>query len=305
MSLPKRPHFHSATTNPSLINKAARLEGYKALVADAISHAKAAGGSKREQMDLALDKLSVNFGCEILKIVPGYVSTEVDARLSFDVDANVARARRIIGMYEAAGVSRDRILIKLATTWEGIQAAAILEKEGIHCNMTLLFCFAQAAAAAEAGATLISPFVGRIMDWYKAANGGTDIPPTEDPGVASVTSIYNYYKKHGYSTIVMGASFRNTGEILELAGCDRLTISPALLASLRDMPADVPTKLSAEGAAAAGDVPDKVTFTEASFRWALNEDPMAHEKLGDGIRRFAADLLLLEQYLEGIWEGAA
>jgi len=294
----------SATTNPSLINKAARLEAYQHLVQDAIAYAKKEGGDERAQMDLALDKLSVNFGAEILKIVPGYVSTEVDARLSFDVQGNLDRAHRIIALYEAAGITRDRILIKLASTWEGCQAASQLEKEGIHCNMTLLFNFAQAVAAAEAGATLISPFVGRILDWHKAQRGVDSIPPTEDPGVQSVSRIYNYYKKHGYATIVMGASFRNTGEIAELAGCDRLTIAPALLKELRDASAEMPRKLSPETAQEQC-TEEKVSYSEAAFRWELNQDPMATEKLSEGIRKFAEDIVKLEEYLRGAWDASA
>ena len=303
----KWSHFisvRSATTNPSLINKAARLEAYQHLVQDAIAYAKKEGGDDRAQMDLALDKLSVNFGAEILKIVPGYVSTEVDARLSFDTQGNLDRAHRIISLYEAAGVTRDRILIKLASTWEGCQAAATLEKEGIHCNMTLLFSFAQAVAAAEAGATLISPFVGRIMDWHKAKMGVDSIPPTEDPGVASVTRIYNYYKKHGHDTIVMGASFRNIGEITELAGCDRLTIAPALLKELRDAGGDMPRKLSPETAKETC-TEEAVSFNESSFRWELNQDPMATEKLAEGIRKFGEDIEQLEEYLRSVWDAVA
>ena len=241
----------------------------------------------------------MNFGCEILKIVPGYVSTEVDARLSYDVEATLHRARRIISMYEDAGVTRDRILIKLATTWEGCQAARALEGEGIHTNMTLLFSFAQAVAAAEAGATLISPFVGRILDWHKKARGVDAIPAKEDPGVLSVTDIYNYYKKYGYETIVMGASFRNVDEILELAGCDRLTISPALLGELRDGTGTVERKLDATTAADRCDLEKKV-FTEAQFRWELASDACATEKLAEGIRNFAADLVKLEEYITGL-----
>ena len=220
-----------STTNPSLILAAARLPAYAHLVADAIAYGRAQGGSEEERLALILDKLAVNFGCEILKLVPGYVSTEIDARLSFDTARSLARARRVIALYAEQGVGKERVLIKLASTWECIRAAEVLEKEGVHTNMTLLFCFAQAVACADAGATLISPFVGRILDWHKKASG-RDFAPAEDPGVLSVTQICNHYKRHGYQTIVMGASFRSTGEVLALAGCDRLTISPALLAQL-------------------------------------------------------------------------
>lgn len=284
-----------ATTNPSLINAAARLAEYKPLVDDAIAYGKRSGLAGADLMALVLDKLAANFGTEILKHVPGYVSTEVDARLSFDTAASLARARRIIGMYEENGVARERVLIKLATTWEGLAAAAELEREGIHCNMTLLFSFSQAVVAADVGATLISPFVGRILDWHKKA-AGKDFAAADDPGVASVTRIYNYYKKYGYKTIVMGASFRNTGEITELAGCDRLTIAPALLAQLAESHAAVPVKLTVAGAAEACKEA-QVHFDEKGFRWALNEDAMATEKLAEGIRNFAADLVKLETFL--------
>jgi transaldolase len=286
------------TTNPSLINAAARLPEYKPLVEEAVAYvrAHAAAASKAERMELLLDKLSALFGAEILKHIPGYVSTEVDARLSFDAAASIARAKRILRLYEEAGVPKERVLIKLATTWEGIQAARALEAEGIRCNMTLLFAFAQAVAAADAGATLISPFVGRILDWHKKA-AGRDFEGAEDPGVQSVARIYNHYKAHGYATIVMGASFRNTGEITELAGCDRLTISPALLEKLAGSAAPVPRKLDAAAAVAAkADYPE-VHYDEAGFRWALNEDAMATEKLAEGIRNFAADLVKLETFL--------
>jgi len=285
-------HPTDATTNPSLLLKAATMPQYASLTDEAVAYAKASGLEGQALLDLAMDKLSVNFGLEILKLVPGRVSTEVDARLSFDVEGNLARARRIIGMYEAAGVGRNRILIKLATTWEGIKAAQVLESEGINCNMTLLFSFAQAVAAAEAGATLISPFVGRILDWYKKAEGKASYPATADPGVLSVTRIYNYYKKHGYKTIVMGASFRNTDEILQLAGCDRLTISPALLEELSALEVEVVRHLD-EATAAASTEPF-VSYDEKAFRFALNEDAMATEKLAEGIRGFSADLRKLE-----------
>jgi transaldolase len=276
------------------------MEEYKPLVQSAIDYAKAHrkdGMTDRDVMDLVVDKCAVNFGCEIVKIVPGYVSTEVDARLSFDAEANIARARRIIGLYEEAGVGRDRILIKLASTWEGIKAAEVLEKEGIHCNMTLMFNFAQAVAAAEAGATLISPFVGRILDWHKKASGRDSYPAAEDPGVVSVSTIYNYYKKYGYGTIVMGASFRNVDEITELAGCDRLTIAPALLDKLAESDAEVPRKLSPETAAEAYSG-GKVSYSENDFRWELNQDAMATEKLSEGIRNFAKDIVKFEEMVE-------
>lgn len=245
-------------------------------------------------------QLFVNFGAEILKYVPGYVSTEVDARLSFDVEGSLRRARRLVSMYEELGVPKSRVLIKLAATWEGIQAARVLEAEGTHCNMTLLFSFAQAVACADAGATLISPFVGRIMDWYKKSTG-KDFAPADDPGVISVARIYRYYKKHGISTIVMGASFRNIGEVTELAGCDRLTISPALLEQLAKSDAPVAAKLSpASSAAECTDA--AVHYDEAAFRWALNEDAMATEKLAEGIRNFGIDIGKLEVFLSPLLE---
>ena len=289
-----------ATTNPTLIGVAARLPQYKHIVDEAIAYAKArspAGAPQDEVLALALDKLAVGFGCEILKIVPGYVSTEIDARLSFDTAGSLARARRVVALYAEQGICKDRVLIKLASTWECVKAAEELEKEGIHVNMTLLFNFAQAVACAEAGATLISPFVGRILDWHKKS-AGRDFSPEEDPGVVSVTKIYNHYKRHGYKTIVMGASFRSAGEVLALAGCDRLTISPALLAQLATMTDAVPAKLSAAGAAEEGAAGAKVSFDESAFRFALNEDPMATEKLAEGIRTFAADLRKLEDFIK-------
>jgi len=282
-----------------LINAAARLPQYKALVDDAILHGKNAEPSER--VALTLDKLAVNFGLEILKIIPGYISTEIDARLSFDTEASIARARRIISLYAEKGVGKDRVLIKMASTWEGIRAAETLEKEGIHTNMTLLFNFAQAVAAADAGATLISPFVGRILDWHKKSSG-KDFDPENDPGVISVRKIYNHYKAHGYSTIVMGASFRSPGEVLALSGCDRLTISPAILSTLQEMTDLVPIHLSVEGAKNVAGATAKVSFTEATFRWAMNEDAMATEKLAEGIRGFAADLVKLEDFLKPLME---
>ena len=279
-----------ATTNPSLILKAAQMPEYAELVDKVLAEARNADDVLGE----ALDKLAVFFGLEILKIVPGRVSTEVDARLSFDTTATLAKARSLIARYEKNGIERERILIKIAATWEGIRAAEELEKEGIHCNLTLLFSFPQAVACAEASVQLISPFVGRIMDWHKAKTGN-DYAPADDPGVQSVTAIYNYYKKFDYATEVMGASFRNTGEITELAGCDLLTISPNLLEELQGTEGDLPCKLNEETANASN--VEKITLNETAFRWELNEDPCATEKLADGIRRFAADTVKLEQFL--------
>jgi transaldolase len=278
-----------ATTNPSLILKAAAMPEYTALLDKAI---KDAGSAAR--LDQVIDRLLVVFGLEILKIVPGRVSSEVDARLSFDRDATLAKAREIIALYEKAGISRDRVLIKIASTWEGIKAAETLEKEGIHCNLTLLFSFAQAVACAESGIQLISPFVGRILDWYKKSTG-KDYVATEDPGVKSVSQIYTYYKKFGYKTEVMGASFRNRGEITELAGCDLLTIAPPLLAELKASNEPLVRKL--DPAAAKGADLKKVSFDEKSFRFALNEDAMATEKTAEGIRLFSADIVKLEQLI--------
>lgn len=285
-----------ATTNPSLLLKAGQMPEYKHILERVLSEAKQQALSSTDQVAWAQDRLAVAFGLEILKIVSHRVSTEVDARLSFDTEGSIAKARHLIADYEKAGASRERILIKLASTWEGIRAAAQLTKEGIHCNLTLLFSFAQAVACAEAGVQLISPFVGRILDWHKKASGRTDIPAAEDPGVASVHRIYNYYKAHGYKTEVMGASFRNTGEILELAGCDLLTISPVLLDELQKASGAVPRKLSPEAASKQNDVP-RISYDEKGFRWALNEDQMATEKLSDGIRLFAADGEKLGKFL--------
>lgn len=279
-----------ATTNPSLLLKAATMGEYQTLVAGTLAASKKESG---KDVGAAMDRLAVAFGLEILKIVPGRVSTEVDARLSFDREATIAKARRLIALYEAAGTPRERILIKIAATWEGIQAAAALKQDGIRCNLTLLFSFAQAVACAEAGVQLISPFVGRILDWHKKSTGKSEYAPSEDPGVQSVTRIYNHYKKHGYATEVMGASFRNTGEITELAGCDLLTIAPALLEELRKSSAPVPRKLAPENARSL-DLP-KVTLDEKAFRYQHNEDAMATEKLAEGIRLFAADTLKLEK----------
>jgi len=283
-----------ATTNPSLLLKAAEMKQYAGLVDDAIDYGlKHAEG--KDRMEAIMDKLAVNFGTEITKIVPGVVSTEVDARISFDGETSMKRARRIIQLYKENGVEKDRILIKLAATWEGIKAAEQLEKEGIHCNLTLLFSMAQAIACAEAGCTLISPFVGRIMDWHVKASGVKGYAPADDPGVKSVTDIYNYYKSHGYKTIIMGASFRNKGEILELAGCDKLTIGPQFLEELKNSSDPVPRKLTPP-AEKAKDKP--VHLDEKAFRWMLNEDQMSTEKLSEGIRAFAADSRKLEKILD-------
>ncbi|CEP11508.1 hypothetical protein [Parasitella parasitica] len=287
-----------ATTNPSLILAAAQKPQYAHLIDDAIKYAKEKNLSAEKTLDLATDKLLVNFGSEILKIVPGRVSTEVDARLSFDTEATVAKALTLIKLYEENGIGQERVLIKIASTWEGIQAAHILEtKHNIHCNLTLLFGFAQAVACAEAGVTLISPFVGRILDWYKKSTG-ENYTATTDPGVKSVSKIYNYYKKHDYKTIVMGASFRNTGEIEELAGCDFLTISPALLGDLQNDKKTLERKLSPEDAESQ-DL-EKVTYfkDEVAFRWEMNQDAMATEKLSEGIRNFAKDGVKLEDMLK-------
>ena len=281
-----------ATTNPSLILKALQIEEYLPILTSAIEETEGAGKSGDEQIDLVVDHLLIGFGKKILEIVPGRVSTEVDARLSFDIDATVAKARELIALYESQGIRRERILIKVATTWEGVRAAEILEQEGIRCNMTLLFSLVQAVACAEAKAQLISPFVGRILDWYKT-NTEETYTTENDPGVASVREIYTYYKKFGYKTEVMGASFRNVGQILELAGCDLLTISPGLLQELQDMTEEVPRKLDAEAAKDA--TMDRVEVTEKSFRWLLNEDAMATEKLAQGIRVFGQDMVKVRE----------
>jgi transaldolase len=281
-----------ATTNPSLLLKASTLPQYAPLIDDAIAYAKKQGGSKEQQIENAADKLAVSIGLEIQKHIPGRISTEVDARLSFNVDAMVAKGRKIISLYKAAGVDKGRVLIKLASTWEGIRAGEILEKEGINCNLTLLFGFGQARACAEAGVFLISPFVGRILDWYKAKTGETYTSET-DPGVLSVHKIYAYYKDHGYKTVVMGASFRNIGEITSLAGCDRLTIAPSLLEELGATQGNLPRVLKDNGATAKR----PALMTESEFRFALNEDAMATEKLAEGIRGFVADQIKLEKAL--------
>ncbi|MCE9788949.1 transaldolase [Shewanella chilikensis] len=286
-------HPQDATTNPSLILKASQIPEYAPLIYDAISWAKSQSQDPQQQLEDAADKLAVNIGVEILKLVPGRISTEVDARLSFDKAGSIAKANKLVKLYEAAGIDKSRILIKLASTWEGISAAKELEQNGINCNLTLLFSFAQARACAEAGVYLISPFVGRILDWYKK-DTGKEYNASEDPGVISVTQIYNYYKQHGYQTVVMGASFRNTGEIIELAGCDRLTIGPSLLEELANSDTQIVTKLQP---ATETQEPPK-PLTEAEFRWEFNEDPMAVEKLAEGIRNFAIDQGKLETMLK-------
>ena len=289
----KKYQPQDATTNPSLILSASALPQYAPLIDEAVAYAKAQSSDKAQQLIDAEDKLAVNIGLEILKIVPGRISTEVDARLSYDTQATVEKARKLIALYNAAGVSNDRILIKIASTWQGIRAAEILEKEGINCNLTLLFSEAQARACAEAGVYLISPFVGRILDWYKANTDKKEYAPAEDPGVISVTKIYNYYKEYGYKTVVMGASFRNVGEIIELAGCDRLTIAPALLKELQENTTPLVRKLEYKGEVKAKPQP----LTEAEFYWQHNSDAMAVEKLADGIRKFAVDQEKLEAML--------
>jgi transaldolase len=283
-----------ATTNPSLILKAAQMSGYKSLVEKAIADNRKSGLTGEAQLADIMDHLLVLFGSEILKIVPGRVSTETDADMSFDTDGLIKKAHRFIDLYKENGVPRERILIKIASTWEGIRAAEVLQKEGINCNMTLLFSLPQAVAAAEAKAKLISPFVGRILDWYKKS-AGKDFAPAEDPGVLSVKEIYAYYKKFGYDTEVMGASFRNKGEILELAGCDALTISPQLLAELKNSNEPMPRKLSPD--IAKQSKIERLQLDEKKFRWLVNENAMATEKLSEGIRIFNADALKLEQYI--------
>ncbi|AZQ09592.1 transaldolase [Shewanella khirikhana] len=289
----KRSQPEDATTNPSLILKAAQIPEYAGLIDNAIAWAKTQSDNLETQIEDAADKLAVNIGLEILKLVPGRISTEVDARLSFDKAGSIAKAHKLIRLYQEAGIDKSRILIKLASTWEGICAAKELEAEGINCNLTLLFSFAQARACAEAGVFLISPFVGRILDWYKKSTG-KDYSASEDPGVVSVTDIYNYYKRHGYKTVVMGASFRNTGEIIELAGCDRLTIGPSLLEEMATSNTPVVRKLTpATETIAPGPV-----MSEAEFRWEMNQDAMAVEKLAEGIRNFAVDQGKLEEMLK-------
>ena len=283
-----------ATTNPSLLLKAAQLPQYQALITQAKDWANLQGGDAAQQLSNCSDKIAVAIGSEILKIIPGRISTEVDSRLSFNTDATVRKAHRLIELYSQAGVEPNRVLIKIAATWEGIRAAEILEREGINCNLTLLFGFSQAAACADAGVFLISPFVGRILDWHKAKSGQTDYAPHEDPGVISVSKIYSFYKRHNYSTVVMGASFRNTGEIEHLAGCDRLTISPQLLNDLEQDTGQLLRKLSPDTSISTVEKPDN---GEDSFRWAMNEDAMATEKLAEGIRNFTIDQIKLEKLL--------
>ena len=283
-----------ATTNPSLLLKAAQMPAYRRLVDEAADLAREHDGNDREMASAFMDGLFVLFGIEILKLVPGRVSTEVDAGLSFDTEGTVAKARQLIARYAEKGIGRERILIKVASTWEGIRAAERLEKEGIHCNLTLLFSFAQAVACAEAGVTLISPFVGRIYDWYRKEYPDREIKPDEDPGVASVTRIYNYFKKYGYRTVVMGASFRNTDQILHLDGCDLLTISPDLLEQLEKTEGELPRRLDPEKAKSSPE--PKLHLDEKTFRWMHNEDAMATDKLAEGIRKFYADARKLEQF---------
>ena len=293
-----------ATTNPSLLLKAAQQPQYRSLVESALADADRsllrqgsggqAGEKESKRTEAFMDRLAVNFGIEILKIVPGRVSTEVDARLSFDTAATIAKARELIGLYEAAGVSRTRVLIKIGSTWEGIKAAEVLEREGIHCNLTLLFSFAQAVACAEARVTLISPFVGRIYDWHRKERGA-EIPEDADPGVQSVARIYHYFKKYGYKTEVMGASFRRVSQITQLAGCDLLTISPELLQELANAAGELTPALTADAAEASTE--PRITLDEKTYRWLHNQDPMAVEKLSDGIRKFDADARKLEKWV--------
>ncbi|BCK87975.1 transaldolase [Sideroxyarcus emersonii] len=289
----RRHRPEDATTNPSLLLKAVTLPEYAPLIDESIAWAKTQSRDRERQVHDAIDKLAVDVGLEILKIVPGRISTEVDARLSFDTPATLAKARKLIRLYNEAGIGNERVLIKIASTWEGIRAGEILEHEGIHCNLTLMFGFAQARACAEAGVTLISPFVGRIMDWHKNKSGLGDIPPEQDPGVLSVRRIYQYYKEHGYRTTVMGASFRNAGEIIALAGCDRLTIGPNFLEELQAGTGLLERRLHYDDAIKAR----PASMTEAEFRWAMNEDAMATEKLAEGIRGFTADQIRLEALL--------
>ncbi|MBK7862270.1 MAG: transaldolase [Archangiaceae bacterium] len=292
----KRFKPRDSTTNPSLIAAAVALPQYEAVVKRGLAWAKKGGGSNAEMARRAVDRLSVEFGCEILKIIPGRVSTEVDARLSYDTEKSMAKARELIGLYEQEGIKRERVLIKLASTWEGIKAAEQLEKEGIHCNLTLLFGFHQAVACAEAKVTLISPFVGRILDWYLKSTGKASFAPPEDPGVVSVTKIYNYYKAYGYQTEVMGASFRNVGEITELAGCDLLTIAPKLLAELEGMQGTLQRKL--DPAKSKPLASEKIHVDEATFAKLHLEDKMATDKLKEGIDGFAKAITDLEKQLE-------
>jgi transaldolase len=289
----KQYHPTDATTNPSLILAATKKAEYQHLIEEAVDYSKKNASSKADQITLMMDKLFVNFGVEILKQIPGRVSTEVDSRLSFDVEGSIAKAHHFIELYKKAGIEKERILIKLASTWEGTVAAKALEKEGIHCNMTLLFSMPQALACADAKATLISPFVGRILDWYKKSEGVEGYAPEKDPGVISVTDIFNYYKKFGIKTEIMGASFRNTSEIIELAGCDLLTIAPNLLKELHSTNKPLIKKLDAEKARELH--LEKISIDEKLFRFTLNENQMATEKLSEGIRKFAEDGIALEQ----------
>jgi transaldolase len=284
-----------ATTNPSLLFKAAQMPQYDALLTRSIAWAKEQSNDENEQVRFAADKLAVLIGCEILSIIPGRISTEVDARLSFDTEATLQKARQLIALYEAEGVDKKRILIKIASTWEGIKAAEILEQEGINCNLTLLFSFAQAVACGDANVFLISPFVGRILDWYKANTDKKEYTADEDPGVISVTQIYQYYKQHNINTVVMGASFRNTGEIEALAGCDRLTISPQLLEDLSKNTVALARKLSPS---VIDQTIPKINMSEATFRYQMNENAMATEKLAEGIRQFIKDQVNLEDLLQ-------
>ena len=286
-----------ATTNPSLILKAAQMPSYERLVKEVITSVSGGTLSSDEQLSLCMDKLAVGIGKKIIEVIPGRISTEVDARLSFDTEKSINKARQLIDLYQAAGIGKERVLIKMASTFEGIQAAQQLEKEGINCNLTLLFNFTQAAAAADAGAFLISPFVGRILDWYKANTDKSEYTAAEDPGVQSVTRIYNYYKQSGYDTVVMGASFRNIGEIIELAGCDRLTISPQLLQELDDDFGTLERRLDSQNT---GSKIEYAMGDESAFRYELNNDPMATEKLAHGIRSFVADQVKLEKWLKEI-----
>lgn len=285
---------HDATTNPSLLFQAARMPVYRHLVEEAARLASEQGGSHERMAEEFIDRLFVLFGSEILRVVPGRVSTEVPASLSFDTAGTVAKARKLISLYEKKGLSRERVLIKIASTWEGIRAAEVLESEGIHCNLTLLFSFAQAAACAQAGVTLISPFVGRIYDWYKKECGGADIAPDQDPGVTSVRRIYNYYKKFDYETQVMGASFRNVNQIVRLAGCDLLTISPELLKELENTEGTVKRELNPVTAQDSQE--QRLPLDEKTFRWMHNEDAMATEKLAEGIRKFNTDAHRLQEF---------
>lgn len=283
-----------ATTNPSLLLQAAQLEVYRPLLQESLTWAESLGSNSSQKYANAVDYLAVKVGTEITSVIPGYISTEVDARLSFDTSATLQKARRLIQLYEQNGVSKDRVLIKIAATWEGIEAAKILELEGIHCNLTLIFGFAQAVACAEARVTLISPFVGRILDWHRASSGN-EFAPELDPGVLSVKEIYRYFKNHRFATIIMGASFRNTGEIEQLAGCDRLTISPSLMAELEQDETPLTRRLDPK---TSQENLNRIEMTEKYFRWRMNENAMATEKLADGIRRFAEDQVKLEVLLE-------